>query len=281
MRVRTLLPLACLLGVLAAAGPAHAQDTPPATTPPVDGGDFQVIYGTFKKANRSAGNLIRRSKAVDAVANEINARWALPTDVPILISDELDEGPAFIPEVELQDGTKTPLINVPGSFLTLELQAMKAELRGTTDIKPTEATVSATQFVTAHEMGHALVHELKLPITGREEDAVDGFAAYLLADNPKFGPMTAFSAALFFDALSAGSGALSDADFADEHSVNQQRTYQFLCWVYGSDTKRFKSLVGPDLLPKSRAVQCPAEWQQVKTSWDTLLRPYALAAPVT
>jgi hypothetical protein len=279
MRARILLPFACLLAGLAVAAPAHAQA--PTPTPPVDTGDFQVEFGTFKKANQSVASLIRRSGAVEAVANEINSRWALPVNVPVLVTDSNgDVGPAFIPDVALNDGTKTDLINVPGSFLRLEYQAMKAELRGgDSGITPREATVSATQFVLAHEMGHALVHELKLPITGREEDAVDGFAAYLLADNPKFGPLTAFSAALFFDALSADSGALSDADFADEHSINQQRTYQFLCWVYGSDTKRFKSLVGPDLLPKSRAVQCPAEWQQVKTSWDILLTPYALATP--
>jgi hypothetical protein len=277
MRARILLPFACLLAGLVVAGPAHAQAAP---TPPVDNGDFQVEFGTFKKANASIGALIKRSGAIEAVANEINGRWALPVNIPVLITDANgDVGPAFVPDVALDDGMKTDLINVPGSFLRLEYQAMKEELSGSDSITPKEATIAATQFVTAHEMGHALVHELKLPITGREEDAVDGFAAYLLADNPKFGPLTAFSAALFFDALSAGQGPLSDADFADEHSVNQQRTYQFLCWVYGSDTKRFKSLVGKDLLPKSRATQCPAEFQQVKTSWDILLSPYALATP--
>jgi hypothetical protein len=278
MRARLLLPVACLLAGLIAAGPAHAQ-TPP--TPPVDGGDFQVEFGAFKKANRAAGALIRRSKALPAVAAEINGRWALPADIPVLVSDELQVGPAFIPDIPLENGATTSLIDVPGSFLTLELKAMREELRGTDSITPKEATISATQFVVAHEMGHALVNQLKLPITGREEDAVDGFAAYLLADNPKFGPLTAFSAALFFDALSHSGGALTDEDFADEHSINQQRTYQFLCWVYGSDTTRFKSLVGADLLPKARAQRCPAEWKQVKTSWDTLLAPYSLATPAT
>jgi hypothetical protein len=276
MRVRLLLPFACLLAVLIAAGPAHAQTAP---TPPVDNGDFQVEFGTFKKANRAAGNMIRRSKGVQAVANEVNGRWALPMDITILLSDDADVGPAFIPDLKLEDGSSLTFINVPGSFLTLEYQLIKDQLKGTKSISPKEATISATEFVIAHEMGHALVNQLKLPITGREEDAVDGFAAYLLADNPKFGPLTAFSAALFFDALSSSHGELTDQDFADEHSVNQQRTYQFLCWVYGSDTTRFKSLVGPDLLPKSRARQCPAEWKQVKNSWDTLLAPYALQGP--
>lgn len=290
MRARILLPVACLLAGLAAAGPAAAQSTTttPTTTPAppgqttasglVDAGDFKIEWDAFKRKNRAAAGLIRRSGAAEAVVSEVNARWALPKDIPILFDDDIDVGPAFIPDLKLKDGSTLSFINFPGSFLTLEYAAMKAELKGTTDISPKEATISATEFVLAHEMGHALVDQLKLPITGREEDAVDGFAAYLLADNPKFGPLTAFSAALFFDALSASSGQLTDADFADEHSINQQRTYQFLCWVYGSDRARFKSLVGPGLLPKSRAAGCGAEWTQVKTSWDTLLTPYALAS---
>ena len=38
-------------------------------------------------------------------------------------------------------------------------------------------------FVFLHELGHALIHELALPITGREEDVADQLAvASLLGD---------------------------------------------------------------------------------------------------
>jgi hypothetical protein len=278
MRTRILLPIVCLVALLGATGTASAQTDPAAPTGPADNGDFQIEFGSFKKANRSAATLIRRSKAMESVAAEVNGRWALPGDISVYFSDDIDVGPAFIPQLKLDDGTTLTFINFPGSFLTQELKAMRVELKGVDSISPTEATVAATQFVLAHEIGHALVNQLKLPVTGKEEDAVDGFAAYLLADNPKFGPLTAFSAALFFDALAASRGELTDSDFADEHSILQQRTYQFLCWVYGSDRKRFKALVGPGLLPKARAVRCGDEWKQVKTSWDTLLGPYALAS---
>ena len=40
--------------------------------------------------------------------------------------------------------------------------------------------LNATDFILYHEMGHALVTELGLPITGREEDAVDQFSTYML-----------------------------------------------------------------------------------------------------
>ncbi|UGS37388.1 DUF4344 domain-containing metallopeptidase [Capillimicrobium parvum] len=264
-----LCALTAAVALAIAAAPASAD---------TDGGDFVIEYGHFNKANRKAASILRRSGAMEAVAAEINARWALPADVPIYISDEIPVGPAFIPDLTLDDGTVVPdFIAVPGKFLTLELKEMRRQLKGVRGITPAEAMIAANEFVVAHEMGHALVHSLTLPVTGKEEDAVDGFAAYLLADNPKFGPFTAFSAAMFFDAIARLRGRLTAADFADEHSILEQRVYQFLCWIYGSDQRRFKSLVTTKLLPRARAVRCGDEWKQVTTSWGTLLAPHALA----
>ena len=188
-----LCALTAAVALAIAAAPASAD---------TDGGDFVIEYGHFKKANRKAAGILRRSGAMEAVAAEINARWALPVDIPIYFSDEIPVGPAFIPDLKLDDGTVVPdFIAFPGKFLTLELKEMRRQLKGVRGITPAEAMIAANEFVLAHEMGHALVHSLTLPVTGKEEDAVDGFAAYLLADNPKFGPFTAFSAAMFFDAI--------------------------------------------------------------------------------
>jgi hypothetical protein len=270
----TLCALIAAVALGVAAAPASAQDA---------GGTFSVQYEKVKKANRRAVAILRRSGTMKAVAAEVNARWALPEDIPIVITDETDVGPAFISGLTLPDGTAVPdFIVFPATFLTLELREMRRQLEGVRGIWPKDAMIAANEFVVAHEIGHALVHTLALPVTGREEDAVDGFAAYLLADNPRFGPFTAFSAALFFDGVARLRGRLTAADFADEHSILEQRVYQFLCWIYGSDRQRFKSLVGPQLLPRARAVRCGDEWKQVTSSWATLLAPHAAppAAPV-
>jgi hypothetical protein len=129
------------------------------------------------------------------------------------------------------------------------------------------------EFILLHEVGHAFVHQLRLPITGREEDAVDGFAAFATVRTPSFGPLAAVSAALFFAALGQSRGELAP-DFTDVHSTPEQRTYQFLCWVYGSDPREFRSLVGDDGLPRDRAAGCPGEWRQANYAWTTLLRPF-------
>ena len=281
MHPRSLLAAGVAALALAVAGPAAAQDSPPPTGP--QGGSFQIEFDTFKKVNRHAANILRRSGAMEAIADEVNSRWSIPRDIPVVFGDELEIGPAFIPDLKLEDGTVLNFINMPGSFLRLQLRELRREIRREKikGLKPKQALIYATEFVLAHEMGHALVHELKLPITGKEEDAVDGFAAYLLADNPKFGPMTAISAAMFFDLYTRIRGKLTQEDFADEHSLLEQRVYQFVCWVYGSDPKSFKGLVGKDLLPRARARRCPNEWKQVTSSWDTLLKPYEKTAPQT
>jgi hypothetical protein len=275
MPIRALITGALLCGVLCvAAAPAPAQA-------PADAGDFTIEYGTVKKVNRQAIGVLRRSGALEAVVAEVNSRWALPADVTILVGDDAEVGPAFIPDLDLGDGQTLTFINIPGDFLTLALRAMRQELRETRGVTANDGMVWANEFIVAHEMGHALVHQLDLPVTGREEDAVDGFAAYLLADNPKFGPLTALSAAIFFDAYRRLRGKLKDADFADEHSILEQRIYQFMCWVYGSDPATFRSLVGRGGLPRSRAARCGDEWRQLERSWDTLLAPHAIPpAPV-
>ncbi len=272
MSFRSLLAAGVAAVALVGAAPAGAQDTTPAT----GSGSFEIEFDTFKKKNRHAAGILRRSGAMQALVEEVNSRWAIPRDIPIVFGDELEVGPAFIPEVKLPDGAELTFINVPGNFLRLQLQQFRRAIKRERirSLKPADAFVYSTEFVLAHEIGHALVHELKLPVTGKEEDAVDGFAAFLLADNERFGPMTAISAAMFFDLYSRLRGKLTDEDFADEHSILEQRVYNFLCWVYGSDPKRFKGLVGKNLLPRERAVRCSNEWKQLTTSWETLLKPY-------
>jgi hypothetical protein len=39
-----------------------------------------------------------------------------------------------------------------------------------------EFVIGNTMFVMAHEMGHALINEMNMPVLGREEDAADSFA---------------------------------------------------------------------------------------------------------
>jgi hypothetical protein len=265
--IRRTLTAALLTG---AATLAAASTAPAADAPVVASGRIEVEWDKVVKGARPYARALRRSGAIERVAAAVNDRYALPDDIPIVFSSQIEQGPAYFPDVRI-DGRRMSFIHFPGSFLQLEVAIMRRELRGVKVLRPIPAMIYANEFVVAHELGHALVHQLDLPVTGKEEDAVDGFAAYLLANTRGFGPRSALAAAVLFDGLSH---TPSDEDYADEHSLSQQRVYQFLCWIYGSDRRAFRSIVGKDGLPRARAVRCAAEWKQLNNSWTRLMEPY-------
>jgi hypothetical protein len=130
-----------------------------------------------------------------------------------------------------------------------------------------------TAFVLLHELGHALIHVLDLPVTGREEDAVDQLAALLMLREGAVGDSLAFAVAAWFaghtDAMS-----LDELAFADEHGLGFQRVYNVLCWVHGRDSTRYPEIVAEGWLTRSRADRCPAEYRRLAAAWSRLLAPH-------
>lgn len=134
-----------------------------------------------------------------------------------------------------------------------------------------EAVMGAFVLVLFHELGHALVHVLDLPITGREEDAVDQLAAWAMIDDDSGDDAVLNAALTYYINAERGGGNIEDSTFADEHSLDKQRFFNLVCWVYGSNPDKHEGLVGDDFLPAARAERCPGEYQQIDRSWSRLL----------
>jgi hypothetical protein len=144
-----------------------------------------------------------------------------------------------------------------------------------------EFVVGNTLFVLLHEMGHVIITEMRLPVLGREEDAADTFAALALL---KMG--TSFSQRVL--AASAKGWFLSDRRdkqtgaeplFYDEHNLSQQRAYQIVCFMVGSDPAKFKSLADESNMPEARQQRCNEEdYPKTSRSWDTVLGPHRRAS---
>ncbi|HEX2091065.1 MAG TPA: DUF4344 domain-containing metallopeptidase, partial [Longimicrobiaceae bacterium] len=133
-----------------------------------------------------------------------------------------------------------------------------------------EAVDGASTFILMHEVGHALVDVLDLPVTGREEDAVDQLAAVILISSGDKGAEAALNGVR---AIQPGANAVFDAsDFADEHSLGPQRLYNVACWIFGSDPQKYRSIVTSGLLPVARAQRCPGEYERLSKSWMRLLQ---------
>ena len=146
--------------------------------------------------------------------------------------------------------------------------------RGTTEagVKPADGVVGPFLHVLLHELGHALFHIYKVPIFGREEDAADQMAAFLLT---QFGEEVArrslLGAAHFYEV----SGRIPEKTlFADTHGTDWQRYYNMLCIAYGGHPGTFQHLVDRGLLPKTRANGCTREHRQIAHAFETHISPH-------
>ena len=142
--------------------------------------------------------------------------------------------------------------------------------RFSTDAKARELLGGAVTFVSLHELGHAVIHVLDLPVLGREEDAADELAALIAIEGPHGAPV--ILGAVTWLASNARSGSpVSLPEMADGHALVEQRAFNMLCYAYGSDPSANQNLVTVGLLTAERAAKCPDEFAQIKKSWYNLL----------
>ncbi|WP_299043721.1 DUF4344 domain-containing metallopeptidase [uncultured Tateyamaria sp.] len=117
-----------------------------------------------------------------------------------------------------------------------------------------------------HELGHALIDILQLPVFGQEEDAAD-VASILLIDG--FYEEEAAQALAYDTAF----GFLAEADFAgdvaywDVHGPDEQRFYNTVCLFYGANPGAREDFAIDLGLPEERADTCPEEFQLALDSW--------------
>jgi hypothetical protein len=131
-------------------------------------------------------------------------------------------------------------------------------------------------FVVLHEFGHAAITEMGLPVLGRMEDAADTFAALrLIRVGSDFSHRVLTEAAkgwFLADLRDQKSG--DKVPYYDEHGLNQQRAYQIVCLMVGSDDEKFKDLAKETKLPEARQDSCAGDYSNAVYSWDLLLAPH-------
>jgi Putative metallopeptidase len=134
-------------------------------------------------------------------------------------------------------------------------------------------------FVLLHELAHTAVTELDLPVLGRREDAADSFAALTLIHIK-----SAFSDRVLTEAAKgwfmADRRDRKDGEpiaYYDEHGLNQQRAYQIVCYMVGSDEDKFKALATEVKLPEERQDTCAGDYSNAAYSWEMLLKPHRRA----
>lgn len=144
--------------------------------------------------------------------------------------------------------------------------------------------ISSMIFSFYHETGHMLVSELKLPVTGPQEDVVDEFAAFVLTEALKGAPEDEkagladiiYAGALYWKLAAAeheaGGGKFR---YYDEHPPDERRFYSILCIATAADPMRFIGRAVKDGVPQERIEKCALEYKTKYAAWDQLMKPHA------
>jgi hypothetical protein len=142
--------------------------------------------------------------------------------------------------------------------------------------KLTEFVVGNMLFVILHEMGHAAITQLSIPVLGKPEDAADSFAAVgLIRIGSTFTQRVLADAAKGWFLNDRRDTATDDTvAFYDEHGLDQQRAYQIVCFMVGSDDEKFKDLAKEVKLPSERQDTCGGDYSNASWSWDQVLKPH-------
>ena len=226
-----------------------------------DPGVVSVEYRESKSREHDAWRkLFVANQSFAPVAEAIDAHFDLPRDLRIITQD-CGEPNAFYDPQETA-------ITICYELVTALARDYQRYVRS--DSLLAVAVWQTTLFVVYHEVGHALVDMHQLPVTGREEDAVDQLATLVLLSAGDDGRDAALRGAEWFGFT--GERRRGRFQFWGEHSLDQQRYFNVLCWVYGSSPDAHGALLSKDWgLPRERAERCPSEYARMSTAWNRLL----------
>lgn len=224
-------------------------------------GSLKLVYEPPKtQERRDLVAVLQEERLFEDVIDDLNKGLVLPRDVTVRL-ESCDEPNAYY---DPENRKVSLCYELYDQFMTLFTPGE------TEDGEAATKSVAALVFVFYHELGHALIDVYDLPATGREEDAVDQLATVLLLETweGEDSELAILSSAEWFELDD------DDADMADEHSLDEQRYYNLVCWIYGSDPDYFSEVADDWGLPPARAQQCSSEYTRMSSAWNTLLGPH-------
>jgi hypothetical protein len=143
-------------------------------------------------------------------------------------------------------------------------------------ISRADTVIGPALNVFLHETGHAVFNMLQIPVLGREEDAADQFAAYVMLRLGKDEARRMILGSAYHHTIQTPGPqvTVSLQSFSDEHSTPAQRAFNILCMGYGADKQLFADVVEKDFLPKRRAEGCATEYDDLTFAMTKLIVPH-------
>ncbi len=245
--------------------PAESPTPSTSTTKIKDEGDFTVSHiAVTDPKYTEIDREVRNEQLLEKAADQLNRSLVLPHDIE-LRTKVCGEVNAFYDPAD-------PSVTVCYELMEHFYKVFRSG--GASSDKAYDKMFDAVRFVFLHEIGHALIDTYKLPVTGNEEDAADRCSAYVnLEELGDDGVRAVFAAAEAFQ-IESKQGSTDRRDMADEHLLQEQRFYNSLCMIYGSNPSKYSNIFTDGYLPKERAVRCESEYQRTSDSWRNLLAPW-------
>ncbi len=154
-------------------------------------------------------------------------------------------------------------------FATLAIALSPAQAENSAEIDNyVEANLISIFY---HELGHALIDIMALPVFGQEEDAADTASILLidaLYDNQTATAIARDAAFGFLDEANAGEDTPA---WWDVHGPDLQRYYNLVCLFYGAEPDSRAGLADQFDLPQERAESCEEEFELALSSWGPVL----------
>ncbi|HEX8735245.1 MAG TPA: DUF4344 domain-containing metallopeptidase [Pyrinomonadaceae bacterium] len=230
-----------------------------------DAGDFIVEHQGVKNSRYAElDRKVKEEKLLEKAADTLNHSLILPYDIALRTKDCGEVNAIY----DSADRSITICYELMEHFYKL----FRSEGSGERDAD--EKMFDAVRFAFLHELGHALIDAYKLPITGSEEDAADRCSTYICLEEMGEDGIRAVLAAADAFHIESKQKNPAETDFSDEHLLQEQRFYNTLCMIYGSNTTKYNYFVSQKYLPESRAARCPNEYERMAQSWSELLQKW-------
>jgi hypothetical protein len=226
---------------------------------------IKVTYAEPQSQTEQLAQKFLQVGGTDGVAKGFSDTFAFPRDVRIDVHSG-NGSPHYDPS------TKT--VSLYYGFVDQTAAILRAGQPKLSEDELGKQLAAVDGFILVHELGHLFVDVFEIPITGREEDAVDGMATVFFTDAVPNGLEYAFDAARFFKFMQDHQGAPSVRQFQDEHSLSIQRAFDIVCSVAGASDESLQQVAQLDILPPERLQRCPAEYRQKSRAWTTLLKAH-------
>ena len=221
------------------------------------------IYGpTSSERYTAVQNNLRAAKAVERIAKSLSSGLVLSESIRLVTAECGSSNAYYLPDKRA--------IVLCLEFMVETSQVLERQRKGRFVQDSIErAAAGAVSFALVHELGHALIHILNIPVLGREEDAADQISTYLLLNGPESDAAYALDGALWL--FRSNTTNYMPRNFADKHSLGPQRRVNLACWAYGKDQNEYEWVVVDGYLPKERAIHCSAEYSQLESAIKRLM----------